>query len=103
MQDKKQLLFQVEEELKRNNNKISVGFINTLVGNSEVLYLHPTPCMRLCVIRLPSGHEVLGKAQVLDANNDVPDIGQKVAKDNAVNEIWSLCGSIAKALMELKD
>ena len=84
------------DELTENSNKISPKFINNLVGMSSVQYLHPTPTMRLCIITLPTGHEVLGKAQVLDASNDDEDIGNKVALTNATNEIWALVGSIAK-------
>lgn len=83
-------------ELTENSNKITPKYINNLVTMSSVQYLHPTPNMRLCIITLPTGHEVLGKAQVLDASNDDEDIGNKVALTNATNEIWALVGSIAK-------
>lgn len=83
-------------ELTENSNKISPKFINNLVAMSSVQYLHPTPNMRLCIITLPTGHEVLGKAQVLDASNDAEQLGNSVALTNAANEIWALVGSIAK-------
>ena len=84
------------DELAENSNKISPLFINNIVAQSSIQYLKPTPNMRLCIITLPTGHEVLGKAQVLDASNDVEQIGNNVALTNATNEIWVLVGSIAK-------
>ena len=84
------------DELAKNSNKISPAFINNIVAQSSIQYLKPTPNMRLCIITLPTGHEVLGKAQVLDVSNDVEQIGNKVALTNATNEIWALVGSIAK-------
>ena len=84
------------DELAENSNKISPNFINNLVDMSSVQYLHPTSNMRLCIITLPTGHEVLGKAQVLHAPNDIEQIGNSVALTNATNEIWTLVGSIAK-------
>ena len=84
------------DELAENSNKISPLFINNIVAQSSIQYLKPTPNMRLCIITLPTGHEVLGKAQVLDASNDVEQIGNSVALNNATNEIWALVGSIAK-------
>lgn len=84
------------DELAGNSNKISPAFINNIVAQSTIQYLKPTPNMRLCIITLPTGHEVLGKAQVLDASNDVEQIGNSVALTNATNEIWALVGSIAK-------
>ena len=84
------------DELAGNSNKISPAFINNIVAQSSIQYLKPTPNMRLCIITLPTGHEVLGKAQVLDVSNDVEQIGNRVALTNATNEIWALVGSIAK-------
>ena len=84
------------DELEMNSNKISPTLISNIVAQSNVQYFNLTPNMRVCVITLPTGHEVLGKAQVLDASNDVEDIGNKVALTNAANEIWALVGSIAK-------
>ena len=84
------------DELAGNSNKISPTFINNIVAQSSIQYLKPTPNMRLCIITLSTGHEVLGKAQVLDASNDVEQIGNNVALTNATNEIWALVGSIAK-------
>ena len=84
------------DELEMNSNKISSTFIDNIVAKSTVQYLQPTPNMRLCIITLPTGHEVLGKAQVIDTANDVETIGNSVALRNATNEIWTLVGSIAK-------
>ena len=84
------------DELAENSNKISPAFINKIVAQSAIQYLKPTPNMRLCIITLPTGHEVLGKAQVLHAPNDIEQIGNSVALTNATNEIWTLVGSIAK-------
>lgn len=55
--------------------------------------------MRACTITLPTGHEVVGIAQVLDAKNDNEDIGNAVALTRAKNELWPLLGSIAKVLI----
>lgn len=84
------------DELEVSSNKISPAFIDNIVAKSTVQYLQPTPNMRLCIITLPTGHEVLGKAQVLDTSNDVESIGNSVALTNATNEIRTLVGSIAK-------
>lgn len=83
------------DELAESSNKISPAFINKIVAQS-IQYLKPTPNMRLCIITLSTGHEVLGKAQVLSAANDIEQIGNQVALTNATNEIWTLVGSIAK-------
>lgn len=93
------LLSEVKTELERNDNKISPNFIGELVLKSTQKHFQLTSTMRVCVLTLPSGHEVLGKAQVLDPANDIESIGNAVARDNAINEIWAQVGSIAKALI----
>ena len=86
----------IKLQLQENGGKISYEFIKNLAENAECIYLRPTQNMRLCILKIYSGHEVLGMAQVLDAKNDMKDIGNKVAYDRAVNELWNVCGAIAK-------
>lgn len=88
----------IAKELDGNNGMISFAFIEGLVEEGTVQHFHLTDNMRVCVIRLESGHEVLGKAQVLNAENDNQEKGEQVAYENAVGELWAVCGSIAKAL-----
>ncbi len=84
--------------LQENNGKINYNFIRNLAESSTVLYLQPTPNMRLCILALPSGHEVLGKAQKKKKKNDDEEIGNTVAYENAVKELWSVVGNIAKVV-----
>ena len=84
--------------LDANDGRIPYSFIDDEIATSEIIYLHPTKNMRLCIIRLQSGHEVIGVAQVLTAANDVEVIGNSVALQNATNELWKVFGSIALSL-----
>lgn len=95
----KEFIESIKKELKDQNNKLSYSFIQNLAARATVIYIQPTPSMRLCVLQLESGHEVLGKAQVLDSNNDLEEIGNKVAYTNAVEELWATIGNIAKVVM----
>lgn len=91
----------IHKELKRNNNKLSEDFINSIKNHphNTVTHVHPTRNTRVCVVTLYTGHELVGYAQVLDENNDDELIGQKVAYDNAIKQLWTLCGSIAKCML----
>jgi len=84
--------------LQENDNKIPFSFIQNEVKTAKVNYFQLSPNMRVCVIRLQSGHEVLGKAQVLDAANDEETVGNNVAFENAQDELWSVFGAIALSL-----
>lgn len=88
----------VEEELDRNNNKLSSNFIERIANHERniVTHVQVTPNTRVCVITLFSGHELVGYAQVLDKKNDVALLGQEVAYNNAINGLWQLCGNLAK-------
>lgn len=91
----------IKNELERSGNKLSTTFIDSLAHDPKTKVTHHqmTPNTRVCVVTLPSGHEVVGYAQVLDSKNDVELIGQNVAYQNAVENLWQTCGNIAKAVM----
>ncbi len=96
------LIDRLTSELRVNDNKISKYFLDQEIANrkTEILFDQLTPSMRTCVIKLSTGHEVIGYAQVLDATNDVEAMGNEVAFENAKNELWKVYGSIAKAIFE---
>ena len=93
------LALRLKTAMDGNGGKIPYSFIEEEVANrASVDFTHLTKNMRVCVIRLESGHEVLGKAQVIDAANDDQKIGEEVAFNNAVEEFWAVFGSIALTL-----
>lgn len=89
------LHFEVQAAVSGNEGKLPVSFINNQLELATITYTQLTPNMRVCVIHLQSGHEVIGVAQVLDAANDVEAIGNEVAFTNAKNELWKVFGAIA--------
>ena len=88
----------IEAQLIANNGKIGKDFINNLAEHAEVIHHQMTANTRVCVIKTYSGHEVVGYSQVLDSDNDVEEIGQQVAFDNAKDKLWQVCGAIAKII-----
>lgn len=86
----------IAQELLSNNGKLSYTFITAVADSATRVFIQPTSNMRLCILTLPTGHEVIGKAQVLDASNDVEEVGNNIAYNNAINELWAVCGTIAK-------
>lgn len=92
------ILKEVQLELDYSCGKISYEFILGQVKDSTIQHFQLTPNMRVCVITLQSGHEVIGVAQVLDAGNDVEEIGQGVAKNDAIEKLWKVFGAMAKAI-----
>ena len=93
------LVQSLQQELTKTGNRITPAFIDSVLQASTITYHQLTPNMRVCVIKTPTGHEVLGLAQVLDSANDVEEIGNAVALANAKNNLWPVVGSIAKVLI----
>lgn len=88
----------LKTDLKNNGGKISPDFINLAADNAEAIHIQPTANTRICVLKLETGHEVVGIAQVLDAANDVEATGKQIAFNRAKDQLWSVFGSIAKVL-----
>ena len=93
------LIENVKTELENNQMKLSLGFIQSLAAKAKVTHHRLTPNCRVCAITLESGHEVVGFSQVLDEENDIKEIGEKIAYERAFEELWGAIGSIAKAVM----
>ncbi len=89
---------QLKQNLKDNNGKIGFEFLQKYAESAEKIYLNPTPNMRLCILKLKTGHEVIGVSQVLDSKNDVEEMGNEIAYKNAVNQLWVTFGAIAKVI-----
>lgn len=48
--------------------------------------------LTICVLVLQNGFTVTGESACADARNFDPEIGKKVARQNAINKIWPLMG-----------
>jgi hypothetical protein len=48
----------------------------------------------ICHLTLVNGHEVTGQSGVVDPANFNQEIGEKIAKENALSHVWSHMGSI---------
>ena len=95
----RELVEDIKSELVRNGNKLSFDFITKVAESGDAKY-EQLGNARVCVITLPTGHEVIGYAQVLDIKNDDAEIGNKVAYENARDQLWSTLGSIAKLMIK---
>lgn len=53
-------------------------------------------CLTICVLVLKNGFTVVGKSACASPSNYDQDIGQKIARDNAREQIWALEGYVLK-------
>jgi len=57
---------------------------------------HPLRLLTICVLVLKNGFTVVGKSACASAANFDVDVGEKVARQDAVNQIWALEGYLLK-------
>lgn len=53
-------------------------------------------CLTICVLVLTSGFTVLGKSACADPSEFKPETGRKLAREDAVRQIWALEGYVLK-------
>lgn len=70
----------------------------------EAYYVFPGTTMTICLLTLKNGYHVTGESAAVSLENFDKEIGEKIAKDNARNKIWSLEGYLLRQkLSETKE
>ncbi|WP_417216567.1 Gp49 family protein [Alcanivorax sp.] len=62
----------------------------TIVG--EDYHIFPGTTVTVCCLTLRNGFTVIGESACASPENFNPELGQKIARDNARNKIWQLEG-----------
>lgn len=52
--------------------------------------------LTICILRLKNGYEVVGKAACVCPANFDAEIGRKIARQDAINQLWALEGYLLK-------
>lgn len=60
------------------------------IGNGQIN--GPLSCLTFCVLVLRNGFTVTGESACASPENFDPEIGRKIARQNAVQKIWPLMG-----------
>lgn len=63
---------------------------------AEQFYVFPGTTMTVCCLTLKNGFQVIGESAAASAENFDAEIGQKIARSNAREKIWSLEGYALK-------
>ena len=62
---------------------------------AEVDY-HQHGLLTICIVKLENGYTVTGQSACADPANFDPEIGRKIAYDNALKEVWPLEGYLLR-------
>ena len=72
-------------------------------GSERSCYPASLDLLTFCVLTLKNGFTVTGESACASPENFDPEIGRKIARENAVNKVWMLEGYLLKqALSESK-
>lgn len=55
-------------------------------------YKRITERMTICILTTKSGFEVLGKSSCIDAKEYSQELGERYAREDAINQLWELEG-----------
>ena len=58
--------------------------------------------LTVCVLTLENGFNVTGESACVSPENFNKEIGEKIARDNAIDKIWSLEGYLLKEQLSKK-
>ena len=75
--------------LTLNMNAITIEYLESIIVG-EVYF--NTAQTTICVLTLKSGFEVVGSTGVVDKSKFVKELGEKFAREDAVNKLWPLEG-----------
>jgi hypothetical protein len=71
--------------------KLSIEDIKSKIV-SETFTTLPSGKTIICELILKNGFSVRGESSVVDINNFIQDIGEQIARDNAIDKIWLIEG-----------
>lgn len=74
-----------------SNVRITIDRIESLIAK-ESFYVFPETTTTVCCLTLKNGANVIGTSACVDKANFVAEIGERLAKANAVDKIWELEG-----------
>lgn len=76
--------------------RVTLARIEGRIAGTE--YLHPatSPHVTICVLTLANGFVVIGKSAPADPENFNADFGRKLARDDAIGQIWALEGYLLR-------
>ena len=92
------ILTLLKQDLAANRGKISSSFVEVYSNMCTYEYGQTGDSCRTCVLTTTNGNKIVGHSLVLDPNNDVEEIGNKVAREKCVEQLWSFLGGLAKCM-----
>ena len=75
--------------------RLTPDLIDSVIQD-EAYYVFPGTTVTVCCLTLTNGYNVVGESAAVSAENFDEEIGRKVAREKARNQIWALEGYLLK-------
>ncbi len=75
--------------------RLNPGHIDATIV-SEAYHVFPGTTLTVCCLTLKNGFTVTGESAAASPENFDPEIGKKIARDNARNKVWGLEGYLLR-------
>lgn len=73
------------------NQKVTIESIRNEIAG-ETYYVFPDTTVTVCLLTLKNGFHVIGSSACVSPANFDKQIGEVMARDNAMNKCWELLG-----------
>lgn len=83
------------QELGANAPRLTPDRIMSKIQKEQFIHL-PGSTLTICVLTLVNGYELVGHSACASPENYNKEIGEKLAKERAVRQIWELEGYVLK-------
>ena len=70
---------------------LTIDDIHAVIDRKD-FYVFPGTTLTVCCLTLKDGFSVIGESACLDATHFDPEIGRKVAEENATENVWKIEG-----------
>lgn len=70
---------------------------------SEYYHVPPDTTLTLCVLTLGNGFNVVGESACASPENFDPEIGKRIARENAKAKIWALEGYVLRTVITIRE
>ena len=72
-------------------NSVTLEDINNEICG-ETYHVFEGTTVTVCLLTLKNGYNVVGQSACVDPKNFNNELGEKIAKENAINKCWELLG-----------
>lgn len=81
-----------------NAPRLTPNHIKSVVEKAQYHIFEGT-CLTVCCLTLKNGFTVTGESACASPENFNAEVGEQIAKDNAVEKIWQLEGYLLKEIL----